>query len=103
MATHRRTPPPPSMSSLAHLLLDGDPEALVVRAGAQSLTRAELVRDATVVRDSLVTAGVGPGEAVAAVLPDRPAPLSAPVRAWPRPAVYPARNPRPPAGGEGPG
>ena len=86
------------MSSLAHLLLDGDPEALVVRAGAEALTRAELVRDATVVRDSLVTAGVGPGEAVAAVLPDRPATLAALFGAWLARAVYLPLNPRATAG-----
>ena len=50
-----------SAQSLADLLVDGDPDALVVRAGAETLTRAELVRDATAVRDALVAAGVGPG------------------------------------------
>jgi acyl-CoA synthetase (AMP-forming)/AMP-acid ligase II len=86
------------MSSLAHLLLEGDPDAVVVWAGAEALTRAELVRDATVVRDSLVTAGVGPGEAVAAVLPDRPATLAALFGAWLARAVYLPLNPRATAG-----
>ena len=85
-------------STLADLLVDGDPDALVVRAGAETRTRSELLRDASAVRDTLVAAGVGPGEAVAAVLPDRPATLAALFGVWLARAVYVPLNPRATAG-----
>jgi acyl-CoA synthetase (AMP-forming)/AMP-acid ligase II len=85
---------PRERSSLADLLVDGDPDALVVRAGAETVTRAELMRDATAVRDALVAAGVGRGEGVAAVLPDRPATLAALFGVWLARAVYVPLNPR---------
>jgi acyl-CoA synthetase (AMP-forming)/AMP-acid ligase II len=84
--------------TLADLLVEGDPDGLVARAGAETVTRAELVRDATEVRDALVSAGVGPGEAVAAVLPDRPATLAALFGVWLARAVYVPLNPRATAG-----
>jgi acyl-CoA synthetase (AMP-forming)/AMP-acid ligase II len=75
-------------------LFDGDSGAPMVIAGAATLTRAELVRDATAVHDALVAAGVGPGEAVAAVQPDRPATLAALFGVWLARAVYVPLNPR---------
>ena len=80
--------------SLAALLVDGDPGAPMVLAGGDTLTRAELVRDARAVHDALVAAGVGPGDAVAAVLPDRPATLAALFGVWLAHAVYVPLNPR---------
>jgi len=80
--------------SLADLLVDGDPGAPMVLAGEETLTRADLMRDATGVHDALVAAGVGPGEAVAAVLPDRPATLAALFGVWLAHAVYVPLNPR---------
>lgn len=88
------TPGARSKQSLADLLVDGDPGALMVLAGAATLTRAELVRDATAARDALVAAGVGPGDAVAAVLPDEPATLATLFGVWLARAVYVPLNPR---------
>jgi acyl-CoA synthetase (AMP-forming)/AMP-acid ligase II len=80
--------------TLADLLVDGDPDAPMVLEGAATLTRAELVRDATAARDALVAAGVGPGDAVAAVLPDEPATLATLFGVWLARAVYLPLNPR---------
>ena len=88
------TPGARSRQTLADLLVDGDPGAPMVLAGEATLTRADLVRDSTAVRDALVAAGVGPGEAVAAVLPDRPATLATLFGVWLARAVYVPLNPR---------
>jgi long-chain acyl-CoA synthetase len=50
------------------------------------------------VRDALVAAGLGPGEAVAATLPDRPATLATLFGVWLARAVYVPLNPRASAG-----
>ena len=86
------------MTSLADLLFepaaDTTPDVVLVHAGKQRVTRAQLTADALALRDVLVDAGVGPGSPVAAMLGNGPGTVAALFGVWAAGAVYVPVNPR---------
>ena len=86
------------MTSLADLLFepaaDAIPDAVLVHAGNQQVTRGQLTADARAVRDTLVDAGVPASAAVAVMLGNGPETVATLFGIWAAGAVYVPVNPR---------
>jgi acyl-CoA synthetase (AMP-forming)/AMP-acid ligase II len=90
------------VTSLADLLFepaadkapDASPNVVLVHAGEQRVTRAQLTADALAVRDALIDAGIGPGSPVAVMLGNGPGTVAALFGVWAAGAVYVPVNPR---------